>query len=411
MKTLIICDDDDIIKKISNGMKSCGYDTIVYHWLLKALDNVEEIDPDLIVINASDYPRHWKTFISYTTTWKCGSGENMPRVILFAKEDFGDDEKQKAKALGVSSILQYDGDDDKFLEQLQIATLSDDMGIADSENIEEELIEEEINEEIADEIAEEELGAELIEDEIIDEADAAPAVISENDETIAEELTEEEFIEDEIGNEIPEEIFDEEEISTVKEETVTREEEIIKQPVFDDDIPTSLEDEFETEEIFDSAEADNIEVADESAETESIEEEIFDDESVDSENIEAEISDYESAETESVEDTVAKDETLEYEDNIEETAAVTEIFQDIKYNAGSMILTNPVSGVFVTGSIVSISGDEKTIVFEPDMPSEMSEMHRDDTVNSLSLKTSKGLKMCRATIADTDGTHFTFHVA
>ena len=43
MKTLIICDDESVISKIDTFLQKNGIDTIIYRWLLKALDNLEEI--------------------------------------------------------------------------------------------------------------------------------------------------------------------------------------------------------------------------------------------------------------------------------------------------------------------------------------------------------------------------------
>ena len=61
MKALLVADDEKAINNISEVLKAAGYDTIVYTWLLKALDNIEEIAPHLIIVSTGDYPRHWKT--------------------------------------------------------------------------------------------------------------------------------------------------------------------------------------------------------------------------------------------------------------------------------------------------------------------------------------------------------------
>jgi len=53
MKAIIICDDEELIGKVDSVLASLSYDTIIYRWLLKALDNIEEIRPDIVVVSAS----------------------------------------------------------------------------------------------------------------------------------------------------------------------------------------------------------------------------------------------------------------------------------------------------------------------------------------------------------------------
>ena len=109
MKALLVADNDRAITNISTVLKSAGYDTIVYKWLLKALDNIEEISPHLIVISTGDYPRHWKTLAQYASN---GFGDYIPQVILYTDENFNDEELKKAEALhvrGCFSSVEVDG--------------------------------------------------------------------------------------------------------------------------------------------------------------------------------------------------------------------------------------------------------------------------------------------------------------
>lgn len=102
MKAIIICDDEDVIAKVDAVLASLSYDTIIYRWLLKALDNIEEIRPDIVVVSASDYPRHWKTLTQFI---KSGIGGKIPDVILYVPESFSDAEKKKARQLGIKGIF------------------------------------------------------------------------------------------------------------------------------------------------------------------------------------------------------------------------------------------------------------------------------------------------------------------
>ncbi|HAH62249.1 MAG TPA: hypothetical protein DCL73_09160 [Treponema sp.] len=102
MKAVIISDDDDVIGKINNVLTARNFDTIIYRWLLKALDNVEEIRPDVVVISTCDYPRHWKTFAQFV---KSGIGGTEPQIILYTPAFFPASETEKASMLGIKGTF------------------------------------------------------------------------------------------------------------------------------------------------------------------------------------------------------------------------------------------------------------------------------------------------------------------
>lgn len=113
MKVLLISDNQSDLDKIDKFLKENGYDTIIYHWLLKALDNIEEISPDVTVVSAYDYPRHWKTLVQFQNS---GIGRNKSSVILYVPKDFSEDEKKKAEVLGVKGF--FDSCDERGLNNL-----------------------------------------------------------------------------------------------------------------------------------------------------------------------------------------------------------------------------------------------------------------------------------------------------
>lgn len=102
MKVLIISNNEDKINKIDSFMKANNYDVIVYKWLLKALDNIEEIKPDVIFISATEFPRHWKTLASFVQS---GIGGKNVRLFLYEQQPLPEDELDKAKALGIEACL------------------------------------------------------------------------------------------------------------------------------------------------------------------------------------------------------------------------------------------------------------------------------------------------------------------
>ena len=102
MKVLLIADEEDFIEKATAKLNDNGFDVITYRWLLKAMDNVEEIAPEVIVVSASSYPRHWKTLVSFVQTGLSGI---VPKVILYIQRSLDDEEVKKSEALNISGIF------------------------------------------------------------------------------------------------------------------------------------------------------------------------------------------------------------------------------------------------------------------------------------------------------------------
>ena len=102
MKALLVAEDDNTINAILPALRETGAEPIVYRWLLKALDNVEEIAPDVVILSTAEYPRHWKTFVQFT---KSGIGGVIPKVILYNARAMDNAEKEKARSLGVFGMF------------------------------------------------------------------------------------------------------------------------------------------------------------------------------------------------------------------------------------------------------------------------------------------------------------------
>lgn len=101
MKALIIADNDMLIDLCCDTLEKAGYELIIYRWLLKALDNIEEIAPDIIVIDVSSYPRHWKTLVQYASSVTSDSID----FFLFSSAPLSEVEQKKASFLNVKKIF------------------------------------------------------------------------------------------------------------------------------------------------------------------------------------------------------------------------------------------------------------------------------------------------------------------
>ena len=102
MKALVISDRPEIIDFVTPLLKDQGFDLIHYRWIIKALDNIEEIQPDLIVLSAGEYPRHWKTLAGFVQS---GIGGNNVKVYLYETSPLSEEDARKAEDLGVLSFV------------------------------------------------------------------------------------------------------------------------------------------------------------------------------------------------------------------------------------------------------------------------------------------------------------------
>ncbi len=102
MKVLIITENTEISSKISAIAKNYGADTIIYKWFLKALDNIEEIQPDVIILNSCEYPRLWKTLVQFV---KSGIGGNNVRIYLYEESPLSDEDQEKYTELGINGYF------------------------------------------------------------------------------------------------------------------------------------------------------------------------------------------------------------------------------------------------------------------------------------------------------------------
>ena len=116
MKLLLVLESDETYNLISVFVKPLGFELIHYNHILKAMDNIDEIDPRAIVISARDFPRHWKTMVQFVRSGR--SKEECP-IILLKGSNFPQEETHKASYLGVSGIVLEALDNSAEIERLQ----------------------------------------------------------------------------------------------------------------------------------------------------------------------------------------------------------------------------------------------------------------------------------------------------
>ena len=100
------------------GRYLAPYGVSVIHYLhpLKALDNLEETKPSIVLYDLQDFPRHWKILVKYLRE------EHAKDEVIFLLVSNGApplEEANKALFLGVNGILQYHGDPEALARNIR----------------------------------------------------------------------------------------------------------------------------------------------------------------------------------------------------------------------------------------------------------------------------------------------------
>jgi hypothetical protein len=116
MKLLLVLDSEAVYDLIGLYVKPLGFELIRYRHPLKAMDNIDEVDPQAIILSARDFPRHWKTLVQFVRS--ALPKERCP-IILLKGENFPLEETSKAFFLGVNGIVDEALDTAGEIDRLQ----------------------------------------------------------------------------------------------------------------------------------------------------------------------------------------------------------------------------------------------------------------------------------------------------
>ena len=103
MKALLLIETDSAFIKIRDILKKMGVETVRYRLPQKAMDNIDEISPQIIIISAADFPRHWKVLLQFLNGF---AQEIHIPVILLKNRFFSETEADKALFLKVKAIVE-----------------------------------------------------------------------------------------------------------------------------------------------------------------------------------------------------------------------------------------------------------------------------------------------------------------
>ncbi|WP_028974031.1 hypothetical protein [Spirochaeta cellobiosiphila] len=102
MKVLLIHAETSFKETLRLRLKSKGFDIIHYLSPLKAMDNLWEIEPDLVLISAYHFPRHWKVVL-YLLRQLYDKEQSI--CILLTEENYPWEEASKALHLEANALL------------------------------------------------------------------------------------------------------------------------------------------------------------------------------------------------------------------------------------------------------------------------------------------------------------------
>ncbi len=105
MKMMLVSDSPDLKPHLERMFSFQQVEVIHYDNPIKAMDNLDEISPDIVLFSAADYPRHWKPFVIFLRNT---FGRHEAIFMLLINERFDPEEASKAEYLQVNAVLDED---------------------------------------------------------------------------------------------------------------------------------------------------------------------------------------------------------------------------------------------------------------------------------------------------------------
>jgi len=116
MKLLLVIASDETYSFIASYVRPLGFELIRYRHPLKAMDNIDEVDPDGVIISGEDFPRHWKTLVQFIRSER---PKDKTAIVILKGPNFPFEEAAKASYIGVSGIVSENLSNPEELDRLQ----------------------------------------------------------------------------------------------------------------------------------------------------------------------------------------------------------------------------------------------------------------------------------------------------
>lgn len=138
MTVLIVAIQNDLSSYFRSADSSASWNVVQYRHPLKALDNIGELEPDIILWSHGDFPRHWGTFIGAMR-----NQEKRGRFYLVSEKVFTEAELTKIQTLALEGychegfyadevlhfVRKYQTASARFTLQEQFIPLADSRGM------------------------------------------------------------------------------------------------------------------------------------------------------------------------------------------------------------------------------------------------------------------------------------------
>lgn len=116
MKLMLVSHSDALVPQLERSFAFQQADVIHYANPIKAMDNLGEIQPEVVLFAATDFPRHWKPFVVFLRTT---FARHESIFILLINETFTEDEADKAEWLDVNAIVDADFTSRRAIERIR----------------------------------------------------------------------------------------------------------------------------------------------------------------------------------------------------------------------------------------------------------------------------------------------------
>ncbi len=102
MNIMRVVEKDETQNALEQHLHPRGFEFITYKNPIKAMDNIDEVSPDIVLFSGEDFPRHWKPFLRLLRN---SFPKEQTVFILLIGEVFPFEEAAKAAELKANGIL------------------------------------------------------------------------------------------------------------------------------------------------------------------------------------------------------------------------------------------------------------------------------------------------------------------
>lgn len=116
MKIMLISESPSMRPLLEKLFTVQNAEVVHYENPIKAMDNLEEIEPEIVIFATMDFPRHWKPFIIYLRNTFT---HHEAVIILITNNDFSTTEEEKAEILEVNAVIPMTANTDETIQRIK----------------------------------------------------------------------------------------------------------------------------------------------------------------------------------------------------------------------------------------------------------------------------------------------------